>query len=119
ECQMVCCPVTVIRHVSWIPSSNTWTPQRTTSGVNGSPADRTWRSVERSYSFTNASPAPISIRKAVGALYQTVTPKSSMALYHPSGEKRPPKITVVVPVSQGAKTPYAVPVTQPGSAVHQ
>src|SRR5690606_42149965 len=116
---MVCAPVSVIHHVSWMRLSNTCAPHLTTSGFNGSPTDNTWRSVDKSYSFTNASPAPISIRKAVGALYQMVTPKSSIALYQPSGEKRPPKMTVVTPLSQGENTPYAVPVNQPGSAVHQ
>src|SRR5690606_17969674 len=69
--------------------------------------------------LTTSSPAPISILNAVGALYQTVIPKSSIVLYQLSGLKRPPTITFVAPFNHGPKIPYEVPVTQPGSAVHQ
>src|SRR6476660_7512005 len=94
-------------------------PQRTTSGLSGSPTDSTWRNDERSYFSTSCSPAPISMRNAVGAEYQTVTRWSWIVLYHAAASNRPPRIRLVAPFSHGAKMPYEVPVTQPGSAVHQ
>src|SRR3954452_18606598 len=99
--------------------SNTFIPQRTTSGFSGSPTLNICLKLDKSNFFTISSPAPINIRKAVGALYHTVTPYSSIILYQVSGLKRPPTITFDVPVNHGPKMPYDVPVTQPGSAVHQ
>src|SRR5699024_6565434 len=102
---MTWAPVSVIHHVSWMRLSNTSAPHLTTSGFSGSPTDSTWRKLDKSCDSTIASPAPISIRKAVGALYQIVTLYSSIALYQASGENRPPTINVVTPFSHGEKTP--------------
>jgi len=93
--------------------------QRTTSGLSGSPTDSTWRNDERSKRCATLSPAAISMRNAVGAEYHTVTRSSSMVRYQASASKRPPRTTLVAPLSHGEKMPYEVPVTQPGSAVHQ
>lgn len=86
-------------------------PHLMTSGFNGSPTLSTCRSEVRSYFATISSPAPISIRKAVGALYQTLTPSRSIVPYQLSGLKRPPTMTFVAPFSHGAKCriPYLSP----------
>ena len=112
-------PVSVIHQLSWMRRWNARHAQRTTSGLSGSPTESTWRSEERSNFFTTWSPAAINMRNAVGAEYHTVTRRSSTVLYHASASKRPPRTTLVAPLSHGAKIPYEVPVTHPGSAVHQ
>ena len=47
----------------------------------------------------------MSMRNAVGALYQTVTPNRSMTEYQNSGLNRPPTMTFVAPFKNGAKIP--------------
>src|SRR5699024_5575045 len=91
----------------------------TTSGFKGSPTDSTCRKALKSYCLLTSSPPPIRIRSAVGALYQIVIFNSSIAPYHDSGENLPPTTTFVARFSHGANIPEDVPVTQPGSAVHQ
>src|SRR5699024_557346 len=81
--------------------------------------DRMCLNADKSYFSITLSLPPISILNAVGALYHIVTFSSSSAPYHDSGENLPPTITFVARFSHGAKIPYEVPVTQPGSAVHQ
>src|SRR5699024_7376167 len=54
-------------------------PHLTTSGFKGSPTDSTCRKELKSYCLITSSPAPISIRSAVGALYQIVIFNSSIA----------------------------------------
>ncbi len=66
-----------------------------------------------------SSPAFIRERMAVGAEYQTVTLCFSMNLYQASAEKPVSMTHWVTPRLQGPMMPYEVPVTQPGSAVHQ
>ncbi|CAH0297188.1 hypothetical protein SRABI26_04416 [Arthrobacter sp. Bi26] len=61
----------------------------------------------------------MSMRKAVGAVYQTVTPCSARIRYHRSASISSSSTMAVTPWLRGAITPYEVPVTQPGSAVHQ
>ena len=56
---------------------------------------------------------------AVGAEYQTVTRCFSMNSYHRLALKPEAKTTCVIPFDQGPIMPYDVPVTQPGSALHQ
>lgn len=82
-----------------------------TSGFNGSPTLSTCRSEVKSYFAAISSPAPINIRNAVGALYQTLTPSCSIVPYQLSGLKRPPTMTFVAPFSHGAKCriPYLSP----------
>ena len=68
-----------------------------------------------------ASPRPafISIRIAVGAVYQTVTCSAARMRYQRSASKSASSTMLVSPWASGAMMPYDVPVTQPGSAVHQ
>ena len=61
----------------------------------------------------------MSIRNAVGAVYQTVTRSCSSSWYHRRASNSSSSTTQVTPHVSGAMTPYDVPVTQPGSAVHQ
>ena len=73
----------------------------------------------RSWDAARSAPAFISMRSAVGAVYQTVTRCSSRMRYQRSASNSCSSTTHVTPQASGAMTPYDVPVTQPGSAVHQ
>ena len=64
-------------------------------------------------------PSRINRRIAVGAEYQTVTRCASMKRYHPRALKPASSTTCVVPFDHGPMMPYEVPVTHPGSALHQ
>ena len=61
----------------------------------------------------------MSIRRAVGAVYQTVTRCSWRSEYQIGASNSAADVTRVTPWVSGAMMPYDVPVTQPGSAVHQ
>ncbi|OPX83886.1 MAG: hypothetical protein A4E52_01761 [Pelotomaculum sp. PtaB.Bin013] len=89
-----------------------------TSGFKGSPTLVMCLNF-RLYFLTASSPAAANILKAVGALYQLVTPYFSRVAYQSSALKRPPLMIVALPTSQGPQTEYETPVIQPGSAVHQ
>ena len=64
-------------------------------------------------------PVFIIIRIAVGAVYQTETSSSSRIPYQRSASKSASSTIIVTPFESGEMIPYEVPVTQPGSAVHQ
>ena len=59
------------------------------------------------------------MRTAVGAVYQTLTRSRSSVSYQRAASNSASSTTSVAPIVSGAITPYEVPVTQPGSAVHQ
>ena len=61
----------------------------------------------------------MSIRRAVGAVYQTVTASSSSSEYQRTASNSHSSTMQVTPHVSGETSPYDVPVTQPGSAVHQ
>jgi len=61
----------------------------------------------------------MSMRIAVGAVYQTLTCCSCRMRYQRSASNSASSTMLVTPCSSGARMPYEVPVTQPGSAVHQ
>ena len=83
-------PVSVCHQLSWNGRLLiTFSPQTTASGFRGSPTEQMWRSVERSYRDGTSSPAFISIRMAVGAVYHTVTPYFWMIWYHALARKPP------------------------------
>jgi hypothetical protein len=96
-------PVSVCHQVSWIGCPRASIPQTTTSGFNGSPTLATWRSRDRSCPV--AVPARISIRSAVGAVYQTVTRWCSRIRYQRSTSKSSSSTTEVTPQVSGAITP--------------
>ena len=51
------------------------------------------------------APAFISMRTAVGAVYQTLTPSSCRMVYQRSGSKSASSTTIVTPCSSGVITP--------------
>ena len=59
------------------------------------------------------------MRIAVGAVYQTLTRSARRMPYQRSASKSASSTMLVRPCVSGAMMPYDVPVTQPGSAVHQ
>ncbi len=73
----------------------------------------------RSYFRTTGVPSRMRRRMAVGAEYQTVILCFWMKAYQLSDEKPASSTACVTPLTQGPMMPYDVPVTQPGSAVHQ
>ena len=56
---------------------------------------------------------------AVGAVYQTVTRSRSRIEYQRCRSNSSLSTIIGTPQASGAMMPYAVPVTHPGSAVHQ
>ncbi len=112
-------PVSVCHQVSCTGLPKASWPQTTTSGLSGSPTLATWRRADRSCPRACSAPARISMRSAVGAVYQTVTRCSSRIVYQRSASNSSSSTMLVTPHVSGATIPYDVPVTQPGSAVHQ
>src|SRR5512143_2057807 len=112
-------PVSVCQYESWKGSPKTFSDQMTASGLRGSPTLTRWRRLDRSNCLTISSPAFISERIAVGAEYHTVIRYFSMKRYQASAENPASSTHCVTPSAHGAMMPYEVPVTQPGSAVHQ
>ena len=66
-------PVSVCHQLSWNGMPIASTPHSTASGLSGSPTDAAKRRFERSNVFGSSTPDFISMRMAVGAVYQTVT----------------------------------------------
>ena len=66
-------PVSVCHQLSWKGLPNASTPHTTPSGLSGSPTLAIKRSLDKSYRLAISAPTFISIRIAVGAVYQTVT----------------------------------------------
>ena len=66
-------PVSVCHQLSWTGSPRTSAPQATTTGLSGSPTLAMKRSADRSCPAASSGPYRISMRSAVGAVYQTVT----------------------------------------------
>src|SRR4051812_45844328 len=98
---MTCMPVSVIHQVSCGATPVIERIQRSASGLSGSPTEQLWRMLFKSYFLAIAFPCAISMRKAVGALYQTVTLYFSIASYQRSAEKRPPSTRLEIPSDQG------------------
>jgi hypothetical protein len=69
--------------------------------------------------FATSVPARMSMRMAVGAVYHTFTASSARMPYQRPASSSPSSTTSVTPQVSGEMTPYEVPVTHPGSAVHQ
>ena len=78
-------PVSVCHQLSWIGRPSASAPQRTASGFSGSPTLATKRSArEVALAAAAPSPARMSMRIAVGAVYQTVTRSRSRIAYQRS-----------------------------------
>jgi len=112
-------PVSVCHQLSWKGRPKASSPQRTASGLSGSPTLAMKRRFLRSCFLTGSAPNFIIMRMAVGAVYQTLTFSVSRIPYQRSASKSPSSTMLVTPLVSGASIPYEVPVTQPGSAVHQ
>ena len=99
-------PVSVCHQLSWTGRPRTSRPHDTTSGLSGSPTLATNRSARQvARARRGPRPARISIRSAVGAVYQTVTPASSRTRYQRSASNSPSSTTLVTPWASGAMTP--------------
>ena len=98
-------PVSVCHQLSWIGRPRTSAPQTTASGFSGSPTLATKRSAERSNRRGSSGPARISMRTAVGAVYQTLTRSSWSTRYQRSASKSPSSTTLVSPWESGATIP--------------
>jgi len=112
-------PVSVCHQLSWKGRPKASSPQTTPAGCSGSPTLARKRSAGKSCSRTSSTPAFIIIRIAVGAVYQTETRCSSRIEYQRCASNSPSSAIIVTPFESGEMIPYEVPVTQPGSAVHQ
>ena len=112
-------PVSVCHQVSWIGFPSASSPQATTSGFSGSPTLAMWRRLDSSRPASGSAPAFMSIRSAVGAVYQTLTRSCSRIEYQRTASNSASSTMQVTPQASGETRPYDVPVTQPGSAVHQ
>jgi hypothetical protein len=79
--------------------------QTTASGLSGSPTLARKRSELRSYLRATSAPTFISMRMAVGAVYQTVTFCCSMIEYQRSASNSISSTMLVTPLTRGAITP--------------
>ena len=98
-------PVSVCHQLSWIGRPSASCPQTTASGFSGSPTLATKRSADRSCSLRASAPARISIRTAVGAVYQTRDPLALERRYQRSASNSPSSTTIVTPCVSGAMIP--------------
>src|SRR3989344_423989 len=116
---MLIAPSSVCHQLSWKGRPNAFSPQNKACGLSGSPTLAKCLSDDRLYLLIISSPSAISILTAVGAVYQTFTLYSSIILYQRSGLNLPSNTTADAPFAHDPKISYAIPVTHPGSAVHQ
>ena len=112
-------PVSVCHQLSWNGRPKVCWLHTTASGLSGSPTLARNRNDPRSYFRATSAPTFISMRIAVGAVYQTVTFCRSRIEYQRSASNSSSSTMPVTPHTRGPMTPYDMPVTQPGSAVHQ
>ena len=113
-------PVSVCHQLSWIGRPNASIPQRTASGLSGSPTLAMKRSAGSGWSTGRRRRPPASSCVPRSAPCTTRSPpRRARTSYQRSASKSPSSTTLVTPSASGAMIPYDVPVTQPGSAVHQ
>ena len=98
-------PVSVCHQLSWKGSPNASTPQRTASGLSGSPTLARKRSAGSLRPRTASNPAFIIMRIAVGAVYQTLTRSRSRIPYQRSASKSASSTMLVMPRLIGAMIP--------------
>ena len=98
-------PVSVCHQLSWNGMPNASWLQTTASGLSGSPTLAMKRSALRSYLRTASLPSFISMRIAVGAVYQTVTFCCSRIRYQSSASNSASATTFVIPQVSGAMMP--------------
>ena len=112
-------PVSVCHQLSWNGTPSVSSPQSTPSASSGSPTLAAKRSSGNDCRFASSGPALTSMRIAVGAVYHTATRCSARMRYQRAASKSSASTTSSAAFVSGAMMPYEVPVTQPGSAVHQ
>ena len=98
-------PVSVCHQLSWIGSPSASSPHHTASGLSGSPTLATNLSAGKARLRASSAPDFISIRIAVGAVYQTETFCSSRMRYQRSASNSASSTTLVTPCSSGAMMP--------------
>ena len=98
-------PVSVCHQLSWNGLPNASTPQTTASGLSGSPTLAIKRSFDRSNRWATSAPAFISMRIAVGAVYQTVTFCSCRMRYQRSASNSAWSTINVTPLVSGEMMP--------------
>ncbi len=98
-------PVSVCHQLSWIVRPSSCRPHTTASGLSGSPTLATKRSADRSTPACAAGPAFMSMRMAVGAVYQTLTACSASVVYQRRASNSPSSTIIVTPWVSGAMTP--------------
>ena len=99
-------PVSVCHQLSWNGRPNASTPQTTASGLSGSPTLARWRSCGiLPCARASSVPAFISMRIAVGAVYQTVTPCVARISYQRGASNSSRSTSSVTPQASGAITP--------------
>ncbi len=98
-------PVSVCHQLSWKGRSNASTPQRTASGLSGSPTLARKRKQGRRRLRARSRPPFIIMRIAVGAVYQTLTRSRSRISYQRAASKSLSSTTLVTPIASGAMMP--------------
>ena len=98
-------PVSVCHQLSWTGRPRTSRPHTTASGLRGSPTlwiNRRWVRLNCS---RGSVPMRISLRIAVGAVYQTLTRSRSKIRYQRPASKSASSTILVIPWSSGAIMP--------------
>jgi hypothetical protein len=98
-------PVSVCHQLSWMGRPSASSPHTTPSGFKGSPTLATKRRRDRSCGLASSAPAFMSIRTAVGAVYQTVTRSSSRMRYQRSASNSASSTMLVTPLASGETMP--------------
>ncbi len=98
-------PVSVCHQLSWMGIPNASIPHQTASGLSGSPTLATKRRSGNACCFASSAPAFISMRMAVGAVYQTLTRSSSRMRYQRTASKSASSTMLVTPCTSGVTMP--------------
>ena len=113
-------PVSVCHQLSWMGSPNASIPQRTASGFRGSPTlamnRRSGHGCSRASVGASSHHHPDGRRRGVPDRTPALPGAAGTSA---SASKSASSTTLVTPSASGARMPYDIPVTQPGSAVHQ
>ena len=98
-------PVSVCHQLSWIGRPSVSTPHHTASGLSGSPTLAIKRRSGKRLPSKRPGPAFISMRIAVGAVYQTLTRSSAKMANQRAVSKSAASTMLVAPMTSGARMP--------------
>ena len=113
-------PVSVCHQLSWIGRPNASSPQSTASGLSGSPTLAMKRSAGGVESLrAHPRPRASSCARRSAPCTRRVTRCRAGCRTSARRRSRASSTMLVTPCVSGEMMPYDVPVTQPGSAVHQ